>query len=1277
MPPRAISAVAESSSEDEIEVLNKAYKDDTSWDALNVQSMSSIPFSDTSHLPYGQESPYLASTSTSKQQLLLGKRPSRSLALSGPCGNAGCASLKNSSAADERSVQSPSDSVRPPDPSDRFEGDSSKNAPATADSIVFPFVDRLGFKRTSLDNFVSVCDPQVAKRSSALSLSDVDPPSSAQCQSAPAFTPDREGTAPFREPKGSPRGGRRASKDHQLSRDAPASAGSGDDNARVTIKGVKTSPPPTSTVGASPRSRSTGAIPSPKPSTAASLKKAREDRSASSCTEMPSNTSSREPASPSQDEKLPALAPSQLETVSGVPSTFGKTKRSKEFAPLSPASMQGGRLATADKNARVPSTPSHLPPMMATATAATSDQPKDVKSGSSHPASASAKEPPTGGIVPKKSVPPKLMAPLPAFSPPSMRPSTRAGDDAESKSTKEKDEKQDAVPGSKVRTVNESRLVAFVNQVSDPEALWVIYDFLCESNNKERYKETIAACKELLDQKEFLLQVEQVKARNAQRFRSNAPIVELVDSNEDDEEDDDIDSADDEFDDFNIRDAPYPYKSDFKYGEPTVSGTVTKVFFEGMLYRIKDELGAYHFFNDTLHEVIMVRVTIKVNGREKFNERAIVNDVKGSTDEKEVSIAVLPEETTFFCSGVERLPPVTAKAVAMPKDYNSPSVTKSMTTVGTEINAVRHAMGKWSKASDQGAFLKCCVKKSLKFTDLNFRPSATTLYRPDIDFVEVRAVSWKRPEDYLVITEVVEQRLFRGEINCQQVRQGELPDHTVVAAMAAVALYPSHVRWMFRHPVSALIGKSERAIGAYRVNLLHNGWWVNNLIDDYFPATLTGPLFSRCVGDPRRLWVSLLEKAYAKSCGSYSAICVADVLSVLSDFTGFPVRPIDEQWLSARSDPKGPAADTFFKYLQRCVRSRYFILVFTPAPSDENAEVTKTLSRKRSSRFVMPTKQAAVPQFLPGHIYFLCDAAHYQELDLRMVRLRNPWTWETRNVVNPAKKWKHTTWYEQPEQSFSMMNLSLAASRRRRSKKEADAFMEDRVGTMWLLWEEALQAFGGGGVCYTSWSHHQYRVRNSFSPEGFPQNVLEISVTKKTEGFVTVTLEGLQDEYDDHGNVLGTNATPITSAVAIRVSKHNKPQTKETVAFKSCEDIECIAGKTTFVRARDVSMKVTFDSAMSPYYIIPQMEILGKPGEDDRRFVVSLLLDNPVSDGTVSINFKSIPSTCEVFTDAPTFSLSSCTPFTTSFQCCTHKGFTEGTGRCIVEKLEKKDDNDS
>jgi hypothetical protein len=102
-----------------------------------------------------------------------------------------------------------------------------------------------------------------------------------------------------------------------------------------------------------------------------------------------------------------------------------------------------------------------------------------------------------------------------------------------------------------------------------------------------------------------------------------------------------------------------------------------------------------------------------------------------------------------------------------------------------------------------------------------------------------------------------------------------------------VAEFPELVKRIF-----PLDSQAVNAEGIYAVRLCSGGLWRTVVVDDHFPCKTDGTLaYARCNGF--ELWVMLIEKAFAKLCGSYARIEGGDAGEALSCLTGDPSVFID------------------------------------------------------------------------------------------------------------------------------------------------------------------------------------------------------------------------------------------------------------------------------------------------------------------------------------------------------------------------------------------------
>ena len=154
----------------------------------------------------------------------------------------------------------------------------------------------------------------------------------------------------------------------------------------------------------------------------------------------------------------------------------------------------------------------------------------------------------------------------------------------------------------------------------------------------------------------------------------------------------------------------------------------------------------------------------------------------------------------------------------------------------------------------------------------------------------IHQTEWKRPSKFMkgLI------KVFEGGITPSDILQGSIGNTAwLLAALAALTEFPSIVRELFMEH-----SRVYNPHGVYDLHLYKNGFSTVVRVDDYFPCepgSGNGPKYSRCNGN--ELWVLLVEKAFAKVHGSYSAIASpssvigkGSTAEALMDLTGAPCR---------------------------------------------------------------------------------------------------------------------------------------------------------------------------------------------------------------------------------------------------------------------------------------------------------------------------------------------------------------------------------------------------
>ncbi|CAF3474078.1 unnamed protein product [Rotaria sp. Silwood1] len=162
------------------------------------------------------------------------------------------------------------------------------------------------------------------------------------------------------------------------------------------------------------------------------------------------------------------------------------------------------------------------------------------------------------------------------------------------------------------------------------------------------------------------------------------------------------------------------------------------------------------------------------------------------------------------------------------------------------------------------------------FVDHEFPATAQTLSHTGQKFHNVQ---WARVTEIIQDPQFVIKSYHRGDLD-----QGELGNCWFLAAAGAITLHPDHLERVI--PPKQSFDRHNYA-GIFHFRFWINGQWHDVVIDDYLPCRSDGTLvFCRNQVDKREMWGPLLEKAYAKVCGSYEAMESGCPTEGLVDMTG-------------------------------------------------------------------------------------------------------------------------------------------------------------------------------------------------------------------------------------------------------------------------------------------------------------------------------------------------------------------------------------------------------
>ncbi|RNF26392.1 cytoskeleton-associated protein CAP5.5 [Trypanosoma conorhini] len=605
-------------------------------------------------------------------------------------------------------------------------------------------------------------------------------------------------------------------------------------------------------------------------------------------------------------------------------------------------------------------------------------------------------------------------------------------------------------------------------------------------------------------------------------------------------------------------------KSAYRYVRCDVEGAATSFFPpRGLCYRV-EQGDTWLLYNDTLNYEMHVRYQFSPDANVTPLGRATAqSEEDGSTV---VSVVVYPLETVEFVGGEKGSYKADVSAQALSDEYRQSL--RLLTRAATE--ELQRVSELASSPLDDEALLLKCLEATTPYVDLSFAPSERMFCRPDVDGRLIPATELRRAtECHGVNPNAVDA--IRGAVIPQCVDSGLLCDNWLMCAVTALAEDEERVKEMF-----ALCTPAEKRLGAYRLLLNKNGWWKPVLVDDFLPTVNAVPCFARVLDDPAELWVSLLQKAYAKLHGSYASITGGDAAHALRDFTGAPSYRFDEAWVAA-AQQRAEVQELLDK-LTRHLEEGNMVLLSTPAATG--------------------AQEGARNGLRAGYTYSLKAVRQFPDSGVTLLNLRNPW--------EPAEPWTG---------EWCAGSSKWETHKEVRSGCNPDFSVKD--GSFWMEWAEAAKEFDGCGVVFLSRKPvYDYRVRGEFSHVQ-PSVVFMVRAAEPVEVMLTLT------QQDKRGVPLGTPEAKL-SPMMLSVSRGEG--NKQRVDKNSSADPEAPSEAFTFVVAREVAMTYTFEPSAEPYFVVPRIHRKGTSEGRQKAFVLGVRSATPL-EGKLDIQFTELAAT--------------------------------------------------
>lgn len=525
------------------------------------------------------------------------------------------------------------------------------------------------------------------------------------------------------------------------------------------------------------------------------------------------------------------------------------------------------------------------------------------------------------------------------------------------------------------------------------------------------------------------------------------------------------------------------------------------------------------------------------------------------------ALAIYPGETKEFVCGKWKAFKRSFSFGAPDQAWLDKRAAELNSGVEDEVAAVRAVLKQNPKADGKYTaeyIASVCEGNAVPFVDLTFAPKPSSISR---DWEgKPPTFAWMRPHVYC-IDPAKPPCLFVGDIEPNDIDQGQLGNCYFLCALACLSEFPDLIKDCYNYP-------QRPTLGVYRVRLCKNGWWQVVTLDDLLPTQRNLPVYAKNREEPNELWVSMLEKAYAKLHGSYAAIRAGDPAQALADMIGGPYMKLKDHdaWESDKSK--------VFDFLAECDAADHLMSLGTPG--SDTTSYGGAGGSAGGSVAALADQYKAVG-LVTGHAFSLIRVKAYK--GLKMCMIRNPWG----NGMEWNGKWSDNDPGWTPEM------------------KKALDFYEGDDGTFWMEWADVIKWFDSGSVCFVlpAWT----RIRIAANMDGgVPDLVPMIFVSQAVEVWIGA------HQRDSRGLPSGDKDGKYI-AFLVAILQQDAATGRMRTVFAS--------NRGSFIPARDAWAHGTLEPSEHPYFVLVQSY-----GDDTKSFVNSIFLADDKGTRVQFVSYK-------------------------------------------------------
>ncbi|XP_051258014.1 calpain-2 catalytic subunit isoform X2 [Dicentrarchus labrax] len=181
------------------------------------------------------------------------------------------------------------------------------------------------------------------------------------------------------------------------------------------------------------------------------------------------------------------------------------------------------------------------------------------------------------------------------------------------------------------------------------------------------------------------------------------------------------------------------------------------------------------------------------------------------------------------------------------------------------------------KAQDYKQLKETLLKQGKKFEDETFPANLSSLGKlEDFTSEQLSEVEWLRPQDLNPDASFVVDGALSLDF-----KQGDVGNCWFLSSIGALTLRKS----LMARVVPPDQSFKDNYAGIFHFKFWRFGKWVDVVIDDFLPTRNKVPV-SVSSRSEKEFWAPLLEKAYAKVCGSYGDMIAGNPPEAFKDFSG-------------------------------------------------------------------------------------------------------------------------------------------------------------------------------------------------------------------------------------------------------------------------------------------------------------------------------------------------------------------------------------------------------